>query len=51
MAECRGKPNFLDCVQMAGCFLDPAPLDEYEECLGNEEDRHRAEAARCNTLP
>ncbi len=51
MAECLWKKDFLACAEMAGCFLDPAPLDEYEECLGNEDDRHRAEAERCNTLP
>lgn len=54
MAECyvdKPSPGKLkSCLEAAGCFVDPEPLREYQDCLNKESKRYMDEGKRCKSL-
>lgn len=50
-AKCLLKEDPIACLKTAKCFLDPEPLNRYQECLKRESKRYIDEGQRCRALP
>ncbi len=48
--ECFAKKDIMACLQTMGCFVDPGPLKDYEQCLKEEQRRYDEEVKRCKTI-
>ena len=48
--ECFAKKDIVACLQTVGCFVDPGPLNDHEQCLKEEQRRYDEEVKRCKTI-
>lgn len=50
-AEKLGPGKIKACIEAAGCFVDPKPLKEHQECLDKATKRHNEQGKLCKSLP
>jgi uncharacterized protein DUF4157 len=49
--KCAFTMNPMACLKGLGCFVNPKPLWQYQECKNKESERYMKEGRRCKTLP